>query len=253
MNVRTLLVDDEPVALRGLGQRLHDEADIEVIASCADGAAAIAAIGQLKPDLVFLDIHMPEISGFDVIEAIGLEHMPAVIFLTAFDQFAVRAFDVHAVDYLLKPIDSQRFKVALDRARQHLQQPRERLQERIAAALEDLGLHAPRRWARRLAIKLSGRVIVIDVNDIDRIEAAGNYAEIHVGAQVHLLREPLTSLIGRLDPTSFARVSRSSVVNIGRIREVQPMFNGNFVVILHDRTEVAGTQRYRAQLDRLLA
>jgi two-component system, LytTR family, response regulator len=252
VNIRTLLVDDEPAALRGLAKHLQHETDVEIIGQCEDGGAAIEAIARLKPDLVFLDIQMPEISGFDVIEAIGLERMPAVIFVTAFDQFAVRAFDVHAVDYVLKPIDNERFQLALDRARQHLQQSGIKLKQGIAAALEDLGLHVSRRWARRLAIKLNGRVLLIDVNDIDRIEASGNYVEIRIGAQKHLLRETLTNLTSRLDPACFARISRSSAVNIERVRELQSMFNGDFVVVLRDGTEVAGTRRYREQLDRLL-
>ncbi len=252
MNIRTLLVDDEPAALRGLAQRLQHEGDIEVVGRCEDGGAAIEAIVRLKPDLVFLDIQMPEISGFDVIAAVGLERMPAVIFVTAFDQFAVRAFDVHAVDYVLKPIDNERFKRALDRAREHFRESGSNLRERIAAALEDLGLREPLRWTRRLTVKLSGRVLLVDVGAIDRMEASGNYVEVFAGGKVHLLRETLTSLTSRLDPACFARISRSSTVNIERVRELQPMFNGDFVVVLRDGTEVAGTRRYREQLDRLL-
>jgi two-component system LytT family response regulator len=194
---------------------------------------------------------MPEISGFDVIEAIGLEHMRAVIFVTALDQFAVRAFDVHAVDYMFKPIDNEQLLCALDRARRHLQESCGDLKERIAAVLEDLGLSESRRWAKRLTVKLSGRVLLVDVNAIDRMEACGNNVEHCIGSQVHLLRETLTNLTSHLDPACFARISRSSTINIERIRELQPMFNGDFVVILRDGTEVAGSRRYRGELDRL--
>jgi len=251
MTIRTLLVDDETVALRGLHQRLLRETDITIVGQCEDGASAIAAINELQPDLVFLDIQMPGLGGFDVIAAVGLEQMPPVIFVTAFDQFALRAFDVHAIDYVLKPIDGARFQQALSWARQTLQQPGERLKERIAAALDDLGL-APRRWARRLAIKSVGRVVLIEVRDIDRIEAAGNYAEICIGAKRHLLRETLASLEGRLDPAGFARISRAAIVNIERVRELQTMFSGDFVVLLKDGSQVAGSRRYRETLDRLL-
>lgn len=252
MTIRTLLVDDEIIALRGLHQRLLRETDIDIVGQCEDGASAIAAINELRPDLVFLDIQMPGLGGFDVIAAIGLAQMPAVIFVTAFDQFALRAFDVHAIDYVLKPIDGERFQQALSWARQTLQEPGGRLNERIAAALEDLGLAPPRRWARRLAIKSAGRVVLVEVGEIDRIEAAGNYAEICIGAKRHLLRETLASLEGRLDPAGFARISRAAIVNIERVRELQPMFSGDFVVLLKDGTQVAGSRRYRETLDRLL-
>ena len=253
MTIHVLLVDDEPVARRGLRQRLRGETDMTIAGECGDGVAAIAAIAELQPDLVFLDIQMPELGGFEVIDAVGLERMPAVIFVTAFDQFAVRAFDVHALDYLLKPIDGERFQCALDRARRQLLQPGGKFTERIAAALEDLGLGAPRRWAKRLAIKSAGRVMLIEARDIDRIEAAGNYVEVRVGAKAHLLRETLTNLETRLDPERFARVSRASIVNIERVRELQPMFNGDFVVVLRDGSEVVGSRRYRESLDKLLA
>lgn len=253
MTIRTLLVDDETIALRGLHQRLLRETDIAIVGQCEDGASAIAAINELQPDLVFLDIQMPGLGGFDVIAAIGLERMPPVIFVTAFDQFALRAFDVHAIDYVLKPIASERFQQALGWARETLRQPAAgRLKERIAAALEDLGL-APRRWARRLAIKSAGRVVLVDVGDIDRIEAAGNYAEICIGAKRHLLRETLASLEGRLDPAGFARISRAAIVNIERVRELQPLFSGDFLVLLKDGSQVAGSRRYRETLDRLLS
>lgn len=255
MTIRVLLVDDEPLARRGLRRRLAGEADISVVGECGDGASAVAAIAELEPGLVFLDIQMPGLGGFDVLDAIGLERMPAVIFVTAFDRFAVRAFDVHALDYLLKPIDEERFRRALDRARRHLLQPRASdapAAERIALALADLGRTAPHRWTRRLAIKSAGRVTLIEVRDVDRFEAAGNYVEIHTGARKHLLRETMASLAGRLDPQQFARVSRSSIVNLGRVRELRPLASGDFQIVLRDGAEVAGSRRYRLTLDNLL-
>jgi two-component system, LytTR family, response regulator len=256
--IRVLIVDDEPIARRGIRHQLRGEADVEVIGEYGDGAEAIDAITTLAPDLVFLDIQMPEVGGFDVIEAIGIARMPAVIFVTAYDEHALRAFDVHAVDYVLKPIDRHRFRTAVERARRRLadapgQQLEERelsLDRRIAAALGALGRPA-HDYARRLAIKGDGRVILVDVDEVDRLEAAGNYVEVHSGARHHLVRETMASLEARLDPARFVRVSRSSIVNADRVRELQPMFNGDFVVVLRDGTKVTGSRRYRAAFDTL--
>jgi two-component system LytT family response regulator len=248
--IRVLIVDDEPIARRGVRQQLRNEADVEVIGECGDGAAAIEAITELAPDLVFLDIQMPEVGGFDVVEAIGVARMPAVVFVTAYDEHALRAFDVHAVDYVLKPIDKDRFRTAVERARQRMAKGPEPLDRRIAAALGDLG-RPPQEYAKRLAIKGDGRVILVDVADVDRIEAAGNYVEVHSGARHHLVRETMASLESRLDPERFVRVSRSSIVNADRVRELQPMFSGDFVVVLRDGTKVAGSRRFRAAFDRL--
>ncbi len=248
--IRVLIVDDEPIARRGVRHQLQGEADIEVIGECGDGAAAIDAITELAPDLVFLDIQMPEVGGFDVVEAIGVARMPAVIFVTAYDEHALRAFDVHAVDYVLKPIDRHRFRTAVERARRRLADAPGQLDRRIAAALGQLGRPA-HDYAKRLAIKGDGRVILVDVDEVDRLEAAGNYVEVHSGARHHLLRETMASLEARLDPARFVRVSRSSIVNAARVRELQPMFNGDFVVVLRDGTKVAGSRRYRAAFDML--
>ena len=248
--IRALIVDDEPIARRGIRHHLRGEADVEVIDESGDGAAAIDAITELAPDLVFLDIQMPEVGGFDVVEAIGVARMPAVVFVTAYDEHALRAFDVHAVDYVLKPIDGHRFRTAIERARQRLAHAPGQLDRRIAAALGELGRPA-HDYAKRLAIKGDGRVILVDVDDVDRLEAAGNYVEVHSGARHQLLRETMASLEARLDPARFVRVSRSSIVNAARVRELQPMFNGDFVVVLRDGTKVAGSRRYREAFDTL--
>lgn len=250
--IRVLLVDDEPLARRGLRHRLGGAAGFEVVGECGDGASAVAAIAELRPGLVFLDIQMPGLHGFDVIDEVGLERMPAVVFVTAFDRFAVRAFDVHALDYLLKPIDEERFRLALERVRRHLARPGGGEGERIAAALGDLGRNAPGRWAKRLAIRSAGRVKLVETREVDRFEAAGNYIEVHVGAKKHLLRETMASLAARLDPERFARVSRSAIVHLERVRELRPLASGDFLVVLRDGTEVAGSRRYREALDRLL-
>jgi len=249
--IRVLIVDDEPIARRGIRQQLRSETDLEVIGECGDGAEAIDAITELAPDLVFLDIQMPEVGGFDVVEAIGVARMPAVVFVTAYDEHALRAFDVHAVDYVLKPIDRHRFRTAVERARRRLAHAPGQLDRRIAAALGELGRPA-HDYAKRLAIKGDGRVILVDVDEVDRLEAAGNYVEVHSGARRHLVRETMASLEARLDPARFVRVSRSSIVNAARVRELQPMFNGDFVVVLRDGTKVAGSRRYRAAFDMLM-
>ncbi len=271
-SIRTLLVDDEPIALRGLQQLLQTENDIEIVGQCADGAAAIASIAELQPDLVFLDIQMPELSGFDVIAGIGLECMPMVIFVTAYDAYAIRAFEVHALDYVLKPVDPQRLQQALQQARRQMQnrhvpqrteseakipnQMPAMLREQIQNVLQELGWVQPQRWCKRLAIKHNGRVILIDINDVDKIEAAGNYVEIEVrrseGNKSYLLRESLSGLEQRLDPNQFSRIARSSIVNINSVQELQNMFNGDFVAVLKNGGKVNGSRRYREALDVLL-
>ncbi|MFM2288201.1 MAG: hypothetical protein RL684_1344 [Pseudomonadota bacterium] len=252
MTIRVLIVDDEPVARRGILRLLRKEPDIEVVEECGDGAAAISAISAHAPDLVFLDVQMPELDGFAVIEAIGGDRMPAVVFVTAFDQHAVRAFDAQAIDYVLKPIDPERFHRALQRARSHLAHPDGGFIRRVSEALKSIDRGALQRYPSRLAIRSEGRVRLLDIDEVDRIVAAGNYVEIHAGAKQHLLRETMTSLEARLDPQRFIRVSRAAIVPIDRIREVQPLFNGDFVVLLKNGVQVNGSRRYRAALEALL-
>ena len=252
MTLRVVIVDDEPVARRGLLRLLQQEPDIEVVGECGDGAAAISAISALAPDLVFLDVQMPELDGFGVIEAIGADRMPAVVFVTAFDQHAVRAFDAQALDYVLKPVDPERFRRALQRARSLLAQPDESFVRRVSEALKSLDRGELQRYPSRLAIRSDGRVRLVDIDEVDRIIAAGNYVEIHAGAKQHRMRETMAGLESRLDPQRFIRVSRAVFVGIAHIREVQPLFNGDFVVLLKNGAQVNGSRRYRAALDALL-
>lgn len=251
MTIRALVVDDEPVARRGIIRLLRQEPDVEVIKECGDGAAALEAIRKLSPDLIFLDVQMPELDGFGVIEAVGADRMPAVVFVTAFDQHAVRAFEAQALDYVLKPIDPERFSRTMQRARAHLGQPNDSFVRRISAALDAMGREKLRTYPKRIAIRSDGRVRLLDVDEIDRIVAAGNYVEIHAGGKSHLLREAMTGIEARLDPQQFVRVSRSAIVSIGQVREVQPMFNGDFVVLLRSGVQVNGSRRYRAALEAL--
>lgn len=252
MTLRVLIVDDEPVARRGILRLLQQEPDIEVVGECGDGSAAISAISAHTPDLVFLDVQMPELDGFAVIEAIGANRMPAVVFVTAFDRHAVRAFDAQAIDYVLKPIDPERLRRALQRARARLAAPDDGFVRRVAEALKSIDRGVLQRYPARLAIRSEGRVRLLDVDEVDHIVAAGNYVEIHTGAQRHLLRETMTSLESRLDPQRFVRISRAAIVSIARIREVQPLFNGDFVVLLGNGAQINGSRRYRAALETLL-
>lgn len=252
MSLRVLVVDDEPIARRGILRLLRHEEDVEVVGECGDGAAAAVAIGMLAPDLVFLDVQMPELDGFAVIEAVGAHRMPAVVFVTAFDHHAVRAFDAQALDYVLKPIDPERFRRALQRARAHLAHPDDDFVRRVASALGAIGRGEARRYPSRLAIRSGGRVRLLDIAEVERMAAAGNHVEVHAGEKRHLLRETMASLEARLDPQRFVRISRAAIVGIDHVREVQPLFNGDFVVILKNGAQVNGSRRYRMAMERLL-
>lgn len=251
MKIRTLIVDDEPLGRDRLSKLLQDEADIEVIGTCASGLEAVEAIRKDAPDLVFLDVQMPELDGFGVVTALKGEKLPAIIFVTAHDKFALKAFEVHALDYLLKPFDRERFQSALHRAIEHLKQRQSvKLDERLSALLADLKPEA--KPLDRLAIKSEGRVVLVKTAEIDWIEAADNYVNLHVGNESHLLRETMSALEQRLPEDTFLRISRSTIVNVERIRELQPLFHGEYVVILRNNTRLTLSRGYREKLNRLL-
>jgi two-component system LytT family response regulator len=244
--IRALIADDEPLARERLRMLLANEDWLEVIEECADGISAVAAIHKLRPDLVFLDVQMPGASGFDVIEAIGADKMPFVVFVTAYDKYAIKAFDVHAVDYLLKPFDRDRFTQALARARHQLEQRSSgELERRLLELVQDL---KPAQKLDRFVIKSGGRVFFVRAEEIDWIEAAGNYVKLHVGTDAHLFRETMNALEARLNPDTFYRVHRSHIVNIERVRELQPWFNGEYVVFLKDGTRLTLSRGYREKL-----
>jgi len=251
MKIRTLIVDDEPLARERIRTLLADESDIEIIGECANGLEAVAAIKNRKPELLFLDIQMPALDGFGVLEKIGAEKMPAIIFVTAYDQYALRAFEVHALDYLLKPFDRERFDQALRRARLQIQQATSGdLNQKLLALLEDL--RAEKKWLERLVIKSGGRVFFLKIDEIDWIEAAGNYVRLHIQREAHLLRETIKNLETQLDPNKFLRISRSTIVRIDRIKELQPWFHGEYAIILQDGTQLTSSRGYREKLDELL-
>jgi two-component system LytT family response regulator len=250
MKIKTIIVDDEALARGRLRQLLETETDIEIVSECSHGGEAVAAIKKESPQLVFLDVQMPELDGFGVLEKIRGEAMPVVVFVTAHDKFALKAFEVHAIDYLLKPFDKERFQAALKKARTHLKQSESSgLNERLSALLADLKPEA--RHPDRIAVKVSGRVLLVRTAEIDWVEAADNYLSLHIGSEAHLLRETMTGLEGRLDPKQFIRISRSTMVNVERIRELQPMFHGDYVVILRDGTKLNLSRGYRDKLQQL--
>lgn len=249
--IRAIIVDDEPPARNKIRELLKAEADIELIDECANGKEAVKSITSKSPDLVFLDIQMPELDGFGVIEAIGPEHLPAVIFVTAYDQYAVQAFEVHALDYLLKPFDRQRFQTALNRVREQLEPGhRDELNQQLNSLLRQL--KGPKKQAERFVIKSGGRVFFLKNDEIDWIEAAGNYVRLHVGTETHLLRETMSAIQKKLDTATFIRIHRSTFVNIEKVKELQPWFHGEYVVIMRDGTQLTMSRSYRSNLPDLM-
>lgn len=242
-----LIVDDEPLARAGLRALLERDSGVAAIHEAANGAEAIAAISAHAPDLVLLDVQMPGVDGLGVVAAVGADRMPATIFVTAHDEHAILAFELNAVDYLLKPVTEERFGLALQRARARARQaglPDERL--RIAELLETLA--SPVRGVRRLAVKSAGRTVFVDVDDVDWIEAAENYVQLHAGRASHLLHVPLSTLERSLDPARFLRIHRSTIVQIPRIAELVPGLHGEFVVVLRDGTRLDSGRTYADKL-----
>ena len=248
---RVLVADDEPLARERLRMLLAQEDWLEVVGECESGTQAIEAIQDLRPDLVFLDVQMPGATGFQVIESVGPSQMPPVVFVTAYDQYALRAFDVRALDYLLKPFDRERFQQALGRARDQVRQSAHGdLERRLLALVQDLREPQPR--ADRFVIKSGGRVYFVRTSEIDWIESAGNYVKLHVGSEEHLLRDTMTAIEAQLDPDSFIRIHRCHIVNIERVHELQPWFNGEYVVCLSTGARLTLSRGYRDRLHKKL-
>jgi two-component system LytT family response regulator len=238
-----------PPARRRVKRNLDADPEIEVVGECADGRAAVEAIRELRPDLIFLDVQMPEMNGFEIIEEVGAGRMPAVIFVTAYDQFALRAFEVHAFDYLLKPFDRARFRQTVERAKEELRRRRpDELGERLRALLLDA--RAQPRYLKRVKVKSSGHTLILPAEEIDYVETAGNYLRLQAGRSSYLIRESLSAFGAQLDPEVFARIHRSTIVNLERIKELHPLFNGDHTIILRDGTKLTMSRNYR---DRLLS
>lgn len=270
MSIRVLVTDDEPIARRRIRRFLRAESNVEVIGEASNGREAIEAIREHNPDLVFLDVQMPDVDGFGVVQALGADQMPAVIFVTAYDEYALKAFEVNALDYLLKPFDAERFKNAFQRAREHIDrvttaQAGRRLKTLLEQVLQDdkvdvntaahallgaSGTHsAPKNgYLDRLMVKSDGRVFFVKVADVDWFEASGNYVRVHVQKTSHLIRETMNGVESSLNPQMFARIHRAVIVNLDRIKELQPWFAGDYVVILRDGRQLKLSRTYREQL-----
>ena len=254
--IKTLIVDDEPIARSNLRALLRGHTDVELIGEAGSGARAIKLIQAAPPDLLFLDVQMPEMNGFEVLKRIDLAQLPAVIFVTAYDQYALRAFEVQALDYLLKPFDDERFAQALDRARQQIEQREAAgLKQRLLALLEgEAKISAPPArpaYEEKFLIKSASRIFFVKAEEIDWIEAADYYVCLHVGGQSHLLRETMAEMEAKLDPAQFCRIHRSKIVNLQRIREVQS-HGGEYVVMLADDTTLRLSRSRKEQIEQIL-
>jgi two-component system LytT family response regulator len=250
MAIRALIVDDEAIARKGLRTLLRDDADITVVGEAPNGRRAVTAIRELRPSLVFLDVQMPELDGFGVIDEVGVDAMPSTIFVTAYDQYALAAFEVHAVGYLLKPFDRDRFARTLHHAKTRLSQPAEQGLGPEALKMLD-ALRVTRRYTDRLLVNTDGRIIIVKTADLRWIEAADNYVRLHTGTgSGYLLHESMRALEERLDPARFVRVHRSAIVNVDWIKEIQPWYAGALVVILQGGERLTVSRSFR---DRVLA
>ena len=248
-DLRALVVDDEPLARERLRTFLANEPGVTVIGECQNGDEAIIAVRRDKPDLLFLDVQMPGMNGFEVLQKLNGSAPHAVIFTTAHDQYAVQAFEVHAVDYLLKPFDRERLRLALERARTRAATAKpDDLQTKLAAMLEDMKAGA--RQPERIPVKSNGKVTFVRIPEIDWIASADNYVELHVGNHSHLIRETMNSIATRLPAEQFVRVSRTSIVNLARVKELQPLFHGEYTITLTTGARVTLSRSYRDQLPR---
>jgi two-component system LytT family response regulator len=249
--IRVLIVDDEPLARGVLREMLQSDPDVTIVGECVNGKEAVRAIKESIPDLLFLDIQMPEMGGFEVLAALDKGQAPYLVFVTAYDQYAVRAFEVHALDYILKPFDRERFETSWQRAKAEVLRGRNGgVEQKILSLLEDL--KAGNKYLERLVIKSSGRIYFLETHEIDWIQAEGNYVSVHAGKKAHLLRETITGLESQLDPKKFLRIHRSAIVRIDRIKELQPWFHGEYHVVLHDGTELTLSRNYRERLQEAL-
>ncbi len=252
--LRALVVDDESLARDTLRRLLGGDPEIEVVGECAGGAEAARVIQDVTPDILFLDVQMPEVDGFEVLRRARPAEVPAVVFVTAHDAYAIRAFEAEALDYLLKPFDDERFHRTVERAKARVREHRvNRLARRMAATLDARAEPTPAAsYVERLPIRGEGKVLFVRVDDVDWIEAADYCVRVHTAGRFHLLREPLGELESRLDPRRFVRVHRSAIVNLGRIKELQSHFHGDGVVVLHDGSRLRVSRGRRERLHRLL-
>lgn len=254
--IRAVIVDDEPIARNGLRALLASDPDVQVIAECGNGRAAVDTIRRERPDLVFLDVQMPDLNGLGVLQRLQPDELPAIVFVTAYDQYAIRAFEVNAIDYLLKPFDRDRFAEALNRAKRHIRLDRvSALGDKMASLLTHLGAPGPATGAYRsgrILIKDRRRVSFVRQAEIAWIEVQGNYLRIHTTTESHLARDTLSAMLEKLDPTTFLRISRSHAVNVEMIKELRPLDSGRYSITLTDGTRLESSRRYGKQLETFL-
>ena len=252
MKIRILIVDDEPLARAFIRQLLKNEPDVEIVGESGNGRDAAKAITELSPDLVFLDVQMPEMDGLSLLKTLPADSLPSIIFTTAYEEYAIQAFEFHAIDYLLKPFDQERFKRALDHAKQRLSNRDERQDESVQLTELVRSIETKTRYLDRLLIKTNGRIVFLRTSEIDWIRADDKYVHLNFGKRTHMVRQTLSALKEQLDPTTFVQVNRSAIVNIERIRELQPMFSGDYSIILEDNTEIPLSRTHRTTLFDLL-
>jgi two-component system LytT family response regulator len=248
--VLTLIVDDEPLARRGVVLRLRQFKDVEIVGQCEDGISAVEKIIDLSPDLVFLDVQMPGMDGFEVLRAVPREKLPNVIFLTAYEQHALRAFEVHALDYLLKPVDDERFAAAIGRARKLVDSSlKTKMAERVLQMLDQ----TQEKFVSRFTVQTGPRIQIVQADDVEWIGAAGDYAELHAHGRAYLLRETMASLEQRLNPADFLRIHRSRIVRTENIVELRSIENREFIVRLSDGSEHRSSRTHANRLERWLS
>jgi two-component system LytT family response regulator len=250
--ITALIVDDEPLARKFVRRMLENHSAVEIVGECSNGKEAAAAIREKKPDLVFLDVQMPEMDGFTTLETLSAESLPQIVFVTAYEQYAIRAFEIHALDYLLKPFDQPRFDKAMTRVYEKNVDREQANTERkqIAALLENVSPKSP--YLERLVVKTGGRIIFLKTSEIDWIQADDKYAHLHAGSKSHLVRQTLGTLEAQLDPRKFVRIHRSAIVNVEHIQELQPMFAGEHTVVLENGTKLTLSRSYKNKLFEIL-
>jgi two-component system LytT family response regulator len=249
--IRVVVVDDEPIARSGVIRLLGEDPDFLLVGEAGSGPEAVRVIEDEDPDVVLLDVQIPELNGFEVLAHLDVDQLPLVVFVTAYDEYALRAFDVSAVDYLLKPFDRERFQAALGRVKHHFRtRDADELRSRVRELLDRMSGPAA---SDRLVVRDAGRVFFLGLAEVDWIEAAGNYVRVHAGKNAHLMRHTITGMLGKLPASQFLRVSRSAIVNLKRVREVQSLFNGCFVFILQSGVRVESSRRFRRQIAETLA
>lgn len=251
MKIKALIVDDEPLARSRIRNLLSREDDVELAGECENGIEAVEAIGEMEPDLIFLDVQMPGLDGFGVLERVGVERMPMTVFVTAYDEFALKAFETHALDYLLKPFEPERFQRALGRAREQLVLRRRKgLEQRLEALLAEIDAGPPH--LQRFLVRIGSRIHFVAADQVDWIGAEGNYLRLHVGQQSFLVRDTVSNVDGKLDPKRFLRIHRSTIVNLERVKAVESLYRGEYVLILKDGTKLNSSSSYRERLESAL-